>query len=780
MEALQFLLTASNHHTRFYKIDLYLQKKESYVPQKHDNRLLLLLDRDLFKELGKDRFHNCSLLLRCIQRFFRDDPNPEEPLLIQQGLTEKITPQCPNLCREEEMSLKGNGAGSISSVHMVAWFEEIKTYLMRKTYAVNILLIKVAEDFLETAQVISKHSRKGAIEMLDSFLLSVGNLVAKSIVTLPIQQKALETLNFILAAVPKEEREKLSSAEGPCCLMKELARKILTVGDYSHQVALIKVLCSMTVETEKRNELADQWFEDPLLAKAFKEVNHVYFETDCRLFLNFLNERLGDQRRVHSFPCLAALAGPHQMRKPEDEDEEEKFWIDFNLGSQSVTFYIHNTENALRDSVKLQREAVFNFIIIDNDGMKLFIIYLKQPIIISKKEARIIEIYFDRHFDISEVSVQVLGEDKQVAVYHSYSCLGSKDRQSASLAHRSYQVFGVPTFSFFFRSMNIEPAEEATVLLPEFMDTEVDPEPAVSITNMEDRSAGSSKPDDSRQAVTSKHGYSSDVREVWTQTQAMEDSALERDREQNRRMLFKDRKHYILDSNEDSSSSPGKQSRVQSHRRKFLRTYPQKRKQRFTSIRILPLFPTSRGSAPEKVQVERTPKQRDISRGNETTLIKLSEAELQDTSVLLIPEASTQEIETPDESVVAPKHSRLEDAPGASAVTEISTLSQEDVPESANSSALKSAFENFTRDLKRKFEVPLKHKKIPRPSEEAKEVPGCLTRIWDEIHMSRLNMLERFHSSVLQHLSNLEKDLQTVKCLEKDVLEFWEKQSADF
>lgn len=34
----------------------------------------------------------------------------------------------------------------------------------------------------------------------------------------------------------------------------------------------------------------------------------------------------------------------------------------------------------------------------------------------------------------------------------------------------------------------------------------------------------------------------------------------------------------------------------------------------------------------------------------------------------------------------------------------------------------------------------------------------------------RLNMLERFHSSVLQQLSNLEKDLHTLKCLEKDVL----------
>nr|XP_042134744.1 synaptonemal complex protein 2-like [Peromyscus maniculatus bairdii] len=802
---LQSLVNDAFHGKGFHIIEEYLQQKESHVPQKYNHLLLHHIDRLINEELDKNEFWNCSLLLKCIQRFFKDDPDQEEPLLIQQGLIPK----------------------------MVSWFETVTGFLMTNIMASDALLTTALGDFLDTALVISRHSRKGAIQMLDSFIRNLGFLVAESTVKPSIQQEALSTLNCILDAVPREERRKLSSAEGTRSLMKELARTILTVGDYSQQVALAEALCRLTTGT-LRNELALQWFDDAVLAEAFQEIKNREFETDCRQFLNFLNNRLGDRRRVYSFPCLAAFADAQEMRKPADEKLEE-FWIDFNLGSQSVTFYIDNRESALWEPVQLVKEAVAKFSIMENDRMKMLVVYLKESIIISKKEAKTIEIHFDRQLGISEASVRALGEEKQVAALSTPVLI----KVSPGLEKEDGDI---PSS----HKRETEHTEESTIL-PEPVDAEdrclitrsfnVQSEPAVSKgswekkqTHTEDHSPEKPKSPNPKQ-VTSKHEYPSDMQEPSIQTRASkvndtkDDSAFERDGEQDRRMPFNYRKHHFSESNEDSSSSTSERSWTQNYKRKSLRTYSHGRKPRVRSLRILPLSPVSGGRGGEKYQAELTPVWKGISRQNDTILPNFSETKLQSTSVILTPEASTQKIEflsphssdslsslehpeveenipqiesresfmenssfkhklensehreTPDGSIAAPKQSRLEDAPGSPIVTGISTLSQEDVPEKATCSALKAALEHFTRDLKRKFE--LKQKEIPLSSEKAKEVPGCLVRLWNQIYTFRLNKLESFHSSVLQELSNLEKDLQALKYLEEDAVEFWEKQSAN-
>ncbi|NXW61637.1 SYC2L protein, partial [Eurystomus gularis] len=387
---LESLLTDAFKGRGFQKINKLLQEREIEPLQKYSESLLSQLDKALRKELDKNEFQNVSLLLKCIQLYFKTDLQEGKSLFIEQGLV--LT--------------------NSFNFYLVTWFERARAFVIIIDTSENESLMSLLEDFFDTALVICRCSHEGKKELVNLFLPALGNLVTEENICCALRQEALRTLNSILDSVPREERKKFPLSEEMCSLTKDLAKTILEAGDYDLQVALSEALCRLMTK-KWRDDLVHHWFEDNYLAEAFKEIKDREFETDCRKFLNLLNERLGNERRVYSFPCISAFADMNEVKKPSDEKLEE-FWIDFNTGSQSVTFYVDSNEGALWDSVRLSKEAVSSYSLKESDQEKIVKIYMKIPATLNKIEATKVKISFSAEFDILSVLRKVLGDEKMM------------------------------------------------------------------------------------------------------------------------------------------------------------------------------------------------------------------------------------------------------------------------------------------------------------------------------------------------------------------------------
>ena len=60
------------------------------------------------------------------------------------------------------------------------------------------------------------------------------------------------------------------------------------------------------------------------------------FENDCRNFLNHLNEGLGEKSSVCSYKLLSCQVEGRILVQPVGLND---FWIDFNLGTCSISLY---------------------------------------------------------------------------------------------------------------------------------------------------------------------------------------------------------------------------------------------------------------------------------------------------------------------------------------------------------------------------------------------------------------------------------------------------------
>lgn len=237
---------------------------------------------------------------------------------------------------------------------LLHWFEVLRDLLTSDLRRRSTPLLNIAKAFFDYFLLLAGGPLP--VSQLSVLLAQLTQFCQDQELHFPLRLEAIRTINSILEALDKDRRHSLRSGRSHDHTLCEIATAVLTAGDYELQASLSEALCRLTPRKERRLR-ANQWFPCRDISDAFCDIRDKDFELDCRRFLNFLNSSDGDQRRVFSFPCLRAFLDLTELLPPQG-DQLEQFWVDFNLGSGSVSFFIDDPKGSLWASVNLAREEV--------------------------------------------------------------------------------------------------------------------------------------------------------------------------------------------------------------------------------------------------------------------------------------------------------------------------------------------------------------------------------------------------------------------------------------
>ncbi|KAM4762822.1 synaptonemal complex protein 2 isoform 2-T2 [Cyanocitta cristata] len=292
------------------------------------------------------------------------------------------------------------------------------------------MLTSLAEDFFIVLLAVCDSRPEGKMQILENFVLRTCSLITDARINIYVQQEVIKKLNLLLDKIPRDARKKILSTKEMLLVMSEMGRTILDAGDYDTQVAITEALCRMVAE-KQRGELASQWFPMEFVATAFKGIKDSEFETDCRKFLNQVNGMLGDKRRVFSYPCLTAALDKYELQIPLDENLEA-FWIDFNVGSRSISFYVAAEDAELQwETVLIREDDVNMYSLEEKDSRKLLTIDLKSPMNVGTLEGGKFLLYFDSILEIKDVTRKIYG-------FHKYKDFSKK--KSSSIAKTTVHI----------------------------------------------------------------------------------------------------------------------------------------------------------------------------------------------------------------------------------------------------------------------------------------------------------------------------------------------------
>ncbi|XP_074409847.1 synaptonemal complex protein 2 [Zonotrichia albicollis] len=335
----------------------------------------------------------------------------------------------------KKMSIAGEDGLTAMMKHglvgrMVNWFEKLKGILVLRGNEKNEMITTLAEDFFITLLVVCDSRPEGKMQILENFLLRTCSLITDARINIYVQQEVIKKLNLLLDHIPQDSKKNILSTKEMLLVMSEMGRTILDSGDYDTQVAITEALCRMVSERQRR-ALASQWFPMEFVSTAFKGIKDSEFETDCRKFLNQVNGMLGDKRRVFTFPCLSAALDEYELQIPSDENLEE-FWVDFNIGSRSISFYVAAEDADQQwETVIIQEEDVNMYSLEENNSKKLLTIDLKSPMSVGALEGEKFLFSFDSILEIKDVTIKIYGFHK---------CKDFSKKQSTSVVKTSVHI----------------------------------------------------------------------------------------------------------------------------------------------------------------------------------------------------------------------------------------------------------------------------------------------------------------------------------------------------
>ncbi|CAL8280216.1 unnamed protein product [Boreogadus saida] len=298
---------------------------------------------------------------------------------------------------------------------MVDWFEKCRQLWIKGGPKRDEDLLSLAEDFFDSLMAVHEISKEATYQVTDIFLHPIGQLATHPAIYILIKKEAIRKFNMVLDKMPEElKKEKNFSSEEASDVMTKLAGQILEGGDYDFQTALMEALCRMATPGQRR-AMVHRWFSMDYVAKAFIAIRDSEFETDCRTFLNLVNGMQGDNRRVFSYPCLEAFLDKHELLMPSDEKLEE-FWIDFNLGSQSISFYFavadEETKEGQWDTICITENEVHSYSIKEEASCHVLRLKLCEVLCVGNVEGNCLTVRFSPALAVTHAVRAVYGHSK--------------------------------------------------------------------------------------------------------------------------------------------------------------------------------------------------------------------------------------------------------------------------------------------------------------------------------------------------------------------------------